>query len=137
MENKQQLMERVFTWVETAAKNIGDFAQEQIPPFIHEFLQWKFLEAAIDISCWVAFWSGPVVAVLIAALIGRKRLKKDGYADEHTQGLFGCAGTVLGLILIFGAISFPSKQIKDMIQIKVAPKVYLVEKAAEIIQKAK
>jgi hypothetical protein len=57
---------------------------------------------------------------------------------------YSCPGYILGMIgsgivslfIIAGTITnFPRQNIKNCIQIKAAPRVFLIERAAEIIQK--
>ena len=140
MEEKQDLMERVFSWVEAAAQNVEEFAAKEIPPFIEEFLMWRFLDHGISVCVWVILTIIPV----IVALIYKKYWTFDGFDDHPTKCIPSAIIVfVLGLISLLnfgiGSPQSPSTigHIKQMVKIKVAPKVYLVEEAAEIIKKAK
>lgn len=131
----EQLLNKVADWIIKTTEQIGDFAAKEIPPFIGEYLTWKFWEA----SCNVFFWSIPVLITLIIAIKLYKPAKK-----LTIEELDNSAGTIMFLtVLPYAAwvfaicASFPYTSIKDMIQIKVAPKVYLVEKAAEIYKQNK
>ena len=55
---------------------------------------------------------------------------------DPSDGIVLVPYIALNVISILLAVcNFPDEQIKDMIQISIAPKVYLIERAAEIIQK--
>lgn len=127
-----KLQEKVVVWIEEAAKQVGDFAVQEIPPFIEEYLQWKFWEAAVETAV------GMVALVpFIIALIYCKRFWN--WTMKHidpSDGIVLVPYIVLNIICILVAVcNFPFEQIKDMIQISIAPKVYLIERATEIIQK--
>ena len=125
------LQEKVIQWIESTASKIGDFATEQIPPFITEYLTWKFWEAAFSASMYLI-----VLAVAGVYLAYWKKIwawnvkyfdSTDGISLLPT--LLSAVG--VSLLLIF---QFPYDEIKDMIQINIAPKVYLLEKASELIK---
>jgi hypothetical protein len=59
-----ELQTKLVLWLENAAQAIGDFAVKEIPPVIHEYLQWKFFEACY----WAIF---PIICFIIGALIFR------------------------------------------------------------------
>lgn len=126
------LQEKVIQWIESAASKINDFATEQIPPFIHEYLTWKFWEAAFSASLYLI-----LVVVAGVYLAYWKRLwawTMEKFEDSDGVSLLPTLLSAVGvsLLLIF---KFPYDEIKDMIQISIAPKVYLMEKAAELIKK--
>lgn len=130
MMNTELLAGKVVDWVAKTTEQIGDFAAKEIPPFIHEYLTWKFWEAAIGaiyllIPCLIC-------AVLLICFAKKVWLWAIKYLDESG------ALSILVPVLFYGVCmavffgNFPKSEIKDMIQIKLAPKVYLVEKAAEL-----
>lgn len=126
-----ELETKLIGWLETSAQAIGDFASKEVPPFIHEYLHWKFLEC---------FYS-PCMALLgfvVFGLIMRKFWKKyKTDNDPALRELYG-GGTIFSAISLFTIlllfISSSLKNIPTAIQIKVAPKVYLMEKATELIK---
>lgn len=126
------LQEKVIQWVESAASKINDFATEQIPPFIHEYLTWKFWEAAFGASLYV-FCLIPLGVYLHQF----KRFWKWGQDESYNSSGFTVFLFCLVTICVCGITiaAFPYDDIKDMIQISIAPKVYLMEKAAELIKK--
>ena len=125
-----ELQTKVIAWLESAAQKIGEFASKEIPPFIHEYLQWKFFEA-----CYYA--TLPIIFLLISSYVMHKGIKlvksgKDHGGVEIITLILGTTGTVFSLIAVL-IVSFTS--IKTAVQIKIAPKVYLIERASELLTK--
>ena len=54
MENNE-LTKKVIEWLETAAQKVGEFATNEIPPFIEQYLNWKFWEAGFGVASWFLF----------------------------------------------------------------------------------
>lgn len=110
---KQALVEiinRSFSAVDKAV----DFAKEQIPDVIYQLLLWK------------AVWSFMVMAMCIAAITASIVIaKKQHKATDGFSWFFAFILTVLAAIPLF-ATDF------DWLQILVAPKIYLLEYAAEL-----
>lgn len=124
-----ELQTKLIMWLENAAQAIGDFATKEIPPFIHEYLQWKFFEA-----CYYTIL--PVIGLLISVYILRWGIKllnsnKD-YGELEIVNVVG--GSVLTLAAFIVTMVNGIPNLKTAIQIKIAPKVYLIEQAAEIIK---
>lgn len=122
---------KVMQWLESAAQQVGEFASKEIPPFVHEFLQWKFYEAAYGVVIHLA-----IVAMAITLLCFTRKImswaERHSKASDGTSYLVPVASCCVVIVVFF--TNSPVKEIKDMIQIKIAPKVYLVEKAAEILK---
>jgi len=133
-ELQNDLQTKVWQWIESSSQAIGDFVVKEIPPFINEYLQWKFCEAVFDASI-------RMILVIIGIIMLCRFRKIIAWAEKHSRNSEGFSyvvpifSTITAPLLIFH--SFPRGQIKDMLQIKVAPKVYLIEKAAEIIKNNK
>lgn len=144
-EIKQDLTERVFNWVASASQSVGEWTAKEVPEFITEFLVWRFYENVFDTVfyiCMISFLGtllGTCLAKTIkhggAKIAEQKERGRNIDAFESSACICYCAGSVvLGVSFIFyffGAM--PIDHIKDCIQIKVAPKVYLVEAAGDII----
>lgn len=141
---KNELQVKVIEWLQSAAESIGNFATEQIPPFIHEYLSWKFMEAGVDIG-WFFI---KIVLVFIITFsvykVGKNKHKKLIAAEKKNWSVEDECHVILpyvvsGLMFITtfctSLAHFPKEEIKDMLQIKYAPKVYLVEKCSELIKK--
>jgi hypothetical protein len=125
------LQEKVIQWIESTASKIGDFATEQIPPFITEYLTWKFWEAAFSASLYLILVAVAGVYLAYWKKIWAWNVKHFNNSDGISLLPVVLSAVILTLMLIF---RFPYDEIKDMIQINIAPKVYLLEKASEIIK---
>lgn len=123
--------EKVIEWIESAASKISDFAVEQVPPFIVEYLNWKFWEAftytVVCIIPIVLFWG---TYIRFRKFIWRFVIDEHGDLDPLCIPVFA----VTSILVMTTAVVFPLEHIKDMIQISIAPKAYLLEQAAEIVK---
>ena len=128
---KPELQEKIYTWITEAAQKVGDWSSTEIPLFVTEYLQWKFVEAGMYTVIWAI-----VVAIMLSFTPRFKRwcfdkqVRKD--SDDLTIAIF-CLVTLL--FVAVAVISLPYDEIKDMLQIHIAPKVYLLEKASELLKK--
>ncbi len=125
-----ELQTKLVLWLENAAQAIGDFAVKEIPPVMHEYLQWKFFEACY----WAIF---PIICFIIGALIFRYGMKliKDPKCDyDGVEIVPSVIGAVVVFVATIAILASSVSRIKTAIQIKVAPKVYLIEQASDIIK---
>jgi hypothetical protein len=127
-----KLQDQVLEWISSTAEKIGDFATTHIPPFISEYLTWKFTEALVTTS----YVGGLLTILFVTFCLYIKRIVKwaterSGYTEELSW-LVPIVFTIVTVGIIIG--NFPIDEIKTMIQIKVAPKVYLIESAAQLIK---
>jgi hypothetical protein len=122
----------VMEWLSATANQVGNFAKEEIPPFIHEFLAWKFFETTID-AAWSLVY---IIPILIFFFFYSKKAwawgVKYGKQSDGCSLLLPSVATVIAFIGL--VVAFPLDEIKTMVKIKTAPKVYLIEEAANIIQ---
>jgi len=129
----EELSQQVFDYFTETVAKIGDFAAKEVPPFITEYLNWQFFNAAINVALWI-------VPFLLFIGFLCFNLKKGNWAQKELNGeavypvisLLVSIGVSIGFLLSFFAKTVDD--IKDMVQIKIAPKVYLIEKAAEIVK---
>lgn len=132
---QQELQDKVYNWVASTAETIGDWTSKEVPLFITEFLTWRFWESMIGIF---QYGGGLVIFIILLCgwyKFGHKALLT--YQKEHPSDcadmiayIFGIIVLGIGLLCIFA--NFPTENIKTCIQIKVAPKVYLVEEAIKL-----
>lgn len=125
------LQEKVIQWIESTASKIGDFATEQIPPFITEYLTWKFWEAAFSASLYLIVLAVAGVYLAYWKKIWAWTMRNIDVGDGVSLVPTLLSAVGVSLLLVF---QFPYDEIKDMIQINIAPKVYLLEKASELIK---
>jgi hypothetical protein len=119
--------QNIHNWIIDQASNVTNWANAEVPLFIQEFLIWNFYSGIINI----------VGILLSLVIIFGLYIKFKKYLVESFNN--GDPLMVITLVFIIPiAISLVVVlfcDVKDVIQIKVAPKVYLVEKAAELIKK--
>lgn len=137
-----ELTKRVFDWVSATAEKIGDFAGKEIPPFITEYLTWKFWENILNVG---AYFFGLIVFIIIILSLFKltvhlwTKAKEIPHSDYDLAATVSSALTMVGFLTcaVYFVINFPLQSIFDCVQIKIAPKVYLVERAAELYKEAK
>jgi hypothetical protein len=134
---KIDLQTKVFEWMQSTADKVGEFATREIPPFITEYLHWKFFEASIPIVFYAIY------AIILTILTFRYLIPLWKWAIEkvrtcsmHNNNEFAVVIPIVITIplILITLLCFPYSEIKDCVQIKIAPKVYLIEKASEIIK---
>jgi hypothetical protein len=128
-----KIQEQVTEYIKVSAEKIGDFASKEIPPFIHEYITWKFYENLFPITLYVLF-------LLILTLVVCKfitpfwRWAFNTSEKENDRIYFIGPAIATFLMTVVVLFAFPYDNIKNCIQIKVAPKVYLLEQVTEIIK---
>ena len=97
-----------------------DFAQEQAPLVVQEFLAWKFAEALIKLC----------LSLCLIAILGYIA-KKCWYYFMETDGEsgLGVMFSMIFIVIIFSSMTFTS--FEQMVKVKVAPRVYLIEWTSE------
>ena len=129
----EELSQQVFDYFTETVAKIGDFAAKEVPPFITEYLNWQFFNAAINVALWIVpflLFIGFICVNLKAGNWTHKKLT--GEAAYPLISLLISIGVSIAFFVSFFAETVDD--IKDMVQIKIAPKVYLIEKAAEIVK---
>ena len=111
-----------------------DFASEQAPLVVKEFLRWKMAQAVI----WAVLWAIPALALFWFARKARILAKSDKIPEEdryHTDkgDLTGWkwAFRIVGIILLMINLGVNGMTITEIV---VAPRVYLIEYVVSTIQ---
>lgn len=112
--------------IEKAVKTGGEFAAEQAPLLVQEFLAWTFWEATLAM----------VASLAAAALLGlacRKLVKwnhaAESYVDAEPLIVGGVVTGLVGLMMLIPAAINAHK----MVKVSVAPRVVLVEEVGRIL----
>lgn len=126
----------VYTASKDAIHKSVDFVVEQAPDVVKQFLMWKFFHALT----WMLIWISVASIVLFFAYKLRKyqdKASKDtgynsGDPSEHNvvvifKWILGCLACIF---LLFGV----SSNALQMVKIKVAPKVYIIEFVVDTIR---
>lgn len=135
----EELQQKVFSWITEVTAKIGDWTCQQLPPFVNEYLQWKFFEnlmyCGISIAGLLLLLIGSIVFYKIARWAYEK--SDDGCEDVCVMATVanGILGVVCGLAL-FGFLVQGNYIDHGMeaAKIKMAPKVYLMEQASKFIK---
>lgn len=121
---EDQLKQYLKEFVETL-KQGGEFAQEQLPLFVKEYLTWGFWEAIVLSIVFLLFTIGGLV-------LGKyiyKKLKENDPFDEFGY-VFGIVISCFASICAFiGMVT----HIMTAIKITVAPRVYLIENLMNLL----
>lgn len=97
-----------------------DFAQEQAPLVVQEFLTWKFSQSVIY----------TIVALISIGVLGWIFTRARKWASENNDGseIFGWFGMVGSLIAILSVVfSTLIPNVEQMVKVKVAPRVFIIE----------
>lgn len=141
MEVNKEIQEVIVSYmskVEGVVQNMSDFASDQIPLVIQEYLAWQF-------------YSGLVILILLltcSSLAGglglnflriRKNVDKDNpdrseYSrNSSKEGYMICSVISFLLSVVFFFFSFMPAY--DMVKVKVAPRVVLIDWLKDSVQK--
>jgi hypothetical protein len=148
MEIDKNLQERMINWLSEAAQNVTVWAGKEIPPFINEYLQWKFWENMVGIGVYILFLIVAILGYVVIWKFGYKVVKsridsdKDfngsplGYCDRCDYGVVKwlCLLVWPIIFIIVACATFPRDNIFTCLKIKIAPKVYLIEEAVKIVK---
>jgi FtsH-binding integral membrane protein len=104
----------------TGVAQAVDFALQQAPLVVQEFLSWKMSEAIINL---IFFGIGTVI-MLFCLVFLLKKAKKNIENDAIVPIFFGTLFTVITLIALLNNIK---KDIQTIVKIKLAPRVYIIE----------
>tara|TARA_R110002074_G_scaffold51396_4_gene130057 strand:+ start:3089 stop:3496 length:408 start_codon:yes stop_codon:yes gene_type:complete len=132
---QQELQDKVYNWVADTAETIGDWTSKEVPLFITEFLTWRFWESMIGI---IQYGGGIVIFTILLCFWYKIAYK--GLLKLHEKFPKDCWNVIAHLMAVTTAaisitaiaLNFPTENIKTCIQIKLAPKVYLVEEAIKL-----
>lgn len=104
--------------------DVIEFGKQQIPEVIHQLLMWRATNSAV--------WLSLGFIILVLSWKWFKQVNKwasESGDDEHY------ALHILTAIFTFVGVGFIMPNLLEILQIMVAPKVYLIEYASELIKK--
>ena len=122
-------------WVKVAADNTGAFISREAPLFVQEYVRWVIVKGVASSLLWL------IVAAILSYTAHRlwaANMKANTAAKQNgsysSDPFFGAALAVsmiggFGLLVTFG---FVMPAASDALKAYVAPRVLLVEKAAEL-----
>lgn len=125
-ETDQQLAEIIKKGLEAAEKT-GNFVVEQAPDLIQQLIVWKTCEYIFLIIISIAF----MFSLYRWHKSAMKRYDNyDNFCKKIESFIYGIYA--IAVILIFGIVLFTS--FFDLIQILLAPKIWLIEYASQLIK---
>lgn len=98
-----------------------DFAQEQAPLVVQEFLSWKFANAFI----WTIVAAISIITLLVVAYKCKNWLNKEEYIDDEAFPFI----IMVACLFVSIAVAFEGlvPSIEQMVKVKVAPRVFIIE----------
>ena len=121
MNNDKQQINEALQWLQSTGQSLVDFTGEQAPLYCQEVLNWTFYSNMISIIIGI-IW---IIGSLFLIKPWRKALNYEyGYEGEGKAiTFFTTAGLIVGAIFI--PISIVN--VVDMVKVKIAPRMVLVE----------
>jgi hypothetical protein len=118
---------------ETIVKAV-DFAQEQAPLVVQEFIKWKFCEALLQCVCSVF-----IMFVILYFLHKLNKHRIRGVLKNDPDQSFGSAVVMVIISFFMCILVIPSAycSLESIIKIKVAPRIYLIDFVTNEIQKCR
>ena len=113
--------EQLTNWLIEQTKNITNWTSVEIPVFVQEYLTWNFYNGILNSSLNFILFSICIYTTV-------KLYKKIQEEIEMLPLL-----TIM-ILPIFISCAFFVCEVKEVIKIKVAPKVYLIDKVLQVKQ---
>jgi hypothetical protein len=120
MNNEQQINEAL-QWLQSTGQSLVDFTGEQAPLYCQEVLNWTFYSNMIAVIIGIIWIIGSLF--LIKPCIKAWNFEY-GYGSK---GLAISVSTTLALVIAFTFIPITIFSVVDMVKVKVAPRMVLVE----------
>ena len=120
---KDQLLEKILSYL----TNLEVFAKDQLPDFVNQYLSWCFYEHLFFIGLALL----AVVISIIIHILANYAIKKYIYRAEdlNITKILACIFTGAMVLTFLIALSVNTYGI---IKLKVAPKVYIVDKIVRV-----
>ena len=131
-EEIQSRITKYMDAIESSAQKTGEFLSEQTPLLAQEYLAWYFWS-----HC---FFVVVVSIVFVLSLFVIRWLRKEYKIEEEKSNNSEVTGFITGCILValvfsLGSLVFICVNIYEMIKVTVAPRVVLLEKVTELLDK--
>lgn len=128
----QERLASVVGFLETSVQSASQFAIEQAPDIIQQLLRWKLVSNSIEV----------VAAIVLAIAIIKfgKHLVAKGEGIQKASERWSCDGEgyiFIGYIMMvvsLGAFLIGFGDFLSVVQILIAPKIYLLEYASSLIK---
>lgn len=117
----------IYDGIKTVGSKAIDLAQKEIPDIVEQLLMWKMTEAIVGLVMYFV-----IFGILLYLLI--RWWKTPEKPSDEMQFLRAMGTGLFALALCFSAIS-PFNDIMTIVKISVAPKIYLIEYANDLVRR--
>lgn len=131
---EQELLNRadaIFTYVGEAAEKAANFAGQQIPDIAIQYIAYNrvYLSLVVGIACFILFLQQFLVLKYCRA---RDKYYKDegGYNDDGHWFAYFLSTLIIGL----GSVTAILANMKELIMVWVAPKIFLIEHIVHLVK---
>lgn len=130
----QERIAKYLDEIEKAVSTSAEFAADQAPQLVQEFLAWEFWSNAV---CCVTF----AIMAWLSIVLFRKAwnaipvlVTDKGWSGDSDRGLLKCISFVLvcALVPVFSCVSIGCAE--HAMKVKIAPRVVLLEKVGSLIK---
>jgi hypothetical protein len=131
----QAALAEILKSLHAASQQVGEVAKEQLPLLVQEYLRWGFTSNAL-VACAFAAATVPMAVIGIRcyragfAMVGTK--DSHGYANDPFGWFMGAS--VMGALCAFTLLAGVGGAVYNMVQIAIAPRVYLLERVASLVR---
>jgi hypothetical protein len=127
-------MEKFFNTLLEMVQSGATFIQGQLPDYVNQLLLFVFWQRITGILIWTIILMVMIITLFITLkLIKKNKIKDLDEKPAYVASLILCGFTAL-VLLMTGVLCVP-EAISDLIKIKVAPKVFVVDYLREMIKK--
>jgi len=124
-EKGSEMLIKMIDFSIQSMSDVVDFGKQQIPQVIHELLMWKATNACV----WI------VVGVILFILSWLTFKAINRYVATTGEEDAYIVHVVTAILFVIGGFFF-IPNLLELLQILVAPKVYLIEYSADLIKKS-
>jgi uncharacterized membrane protein len=118
----------VFAASKTMIVKAIDFAQDQAPLVVQEFLKWKMCESIIYLI--VGIFAIGISGFFIKKILASRTETKENYSIDGNPCVIGSVVLSIVSAIVFFAVVVPNTL--RIVKITVAPRVYLIEYASDL-----
>jgi hypothetical protein len=133
MQLKSNINELI-EWSKNSIYKTNDFAQEQMPLVVQEFLSWTFYS---NMMCGIATTSLFMIFLSIGIYNYRVEIKKEDAWDELNPNIFLTLVSLFLVVFIFITPLFRNcmyGSFEQAIKCKIAPRIVVIEKIGELVK---
>lgn len=120
-----EMLVKMIDFTVQSMNDVLEFSKQQIPDVIHQLLMWKATNSLV--------WLTVGIIILLGAIFWGKKVNKWG--KEQREEEIYIFGHLLTALLTFASFCFIIYNLLEVLQIWIAPKVYLIQMAADLVKK--